>query len=68
MASHEGAGDDRFERKLDAMIEQLRQCQKTQGLSSCSGCAKLLECELRRAYVLAVYDSMSKGQTGGFEF
>jgi len=32
------------------------------------GCEKLLECEVRDDYIKAVYDSMSKGAGGGFEF
>jgi len=31
-------------------------------------CDKLFECALRDEYVKAVYESMSKGQGGGFEF
>jgi hypothetical protein len=31
-------------------------------------CEVLLSCELREAYVKAVYDSMNKGTGGGFEF
>jgi len=46
----------------------LEKCQKEQQLSSCLKCEKLLECEVRDAYIKAVYDSMSKGKGGGFEF
>lgn len=60
--------DDRYEQRLEAMLQQLKACQEAQGVASCSACGKLLECELRRAYVGSVYDSMSKGETGGFEF
>lgn len=69
MAEHNPAqGSDPFERKLDTMIGEVKQCQETKGLKSCSACDKLLACDLRKAYVSAVYDSMSKGETGGFEF
>ena len=47
---------------------ELESCQKEHQLKSCMGCEKLLECEIRDAYVQAVYDSMSKGTGGGFEF
>jgi len=46
----------------------LEKCQKEQQLNSCLKCEKLLECEVRDAYIKAVYDSMSKGKGGGFEF
>jgi len=47
---------------------ELEQCQQTQGIQSCMSCSKLLDCPLRDAYIKAVYDSMSKGKGGGFEF
>jgi len=46
----------------------LEKCQKEKNLNSCLKCEKLLECEIRDAYIKAVYDSMSKGKGGGFEF
>jgi len=46
----------------------LEACQKEKQVSSCLKCDKLLECEIRDAYIKAVYDSMSKGKGGGFEF
>jgi hypothetical protein len=50
------------------MIIKLQSCQKEKGLKSCSMCEFYLKCELRTDYVKAVYNSMSKGDTGGFEF
>ena len=47
---------------------ELEACQTEQQVSSCMKCTKLLECALRDAYIKAVYDSMSKGAGGGFEF
>jgi hypothetical protein len=47
---------------------ELVSCQNEQGVDSCMKCEKLLKCELREAYVKAVYDSMNKGTGGGFEF
>jgi hypothetical protein len=47
---------------------ELEVCQKDQKIDSCMKCSKLLECEVRDAYIKAVYDSMSKGAGGGFEF
>ncbi|MDX9813087.1 MAG: hypothetical protein WC144_02295 [Sulfurimonas sp.] len=59
---------DEFELKLDEMLKKLHECQNSKNLTSCLGCEKLLDCELRDEYIKAVYDSMSKGDTGGFEF
>jgi hypothetical protein len=46
----------------------LETCQKEKHLRSCMPCEKLLDCTTRDTYIKAVYDSMSKGQGGGFEF
>jgi len=57
-----------FERRLDDAIARLQQCQQERSLQSCYDCGQCLGCEIRQRYVQAVYDSMSKGETGGFEF
>jgi len=57
-----------FEERLDAALAAMQACQKEKGVKSCSQCESYIGCETRRAYVQAVYDSMSKGETGGFEF
>ncbi|MCD6258753.1 MAG: hypothetical protein J7J31_04020 [Helicobacteraceae bacterium] len=59
---------DKFELHLDEMIIKVQECQKEKNLISCSKCEHYLECTLRTDYVNAVYNSMSKGETGGFEF
>ncbi len=59
---------DKFELYLDEMIIKLQKCQDDKSLKSCSDCEHYLTCELRDEYVKAVYNSMSKGDTGGFEF
>jgi hypothetical protein len=59
---------DRFELHLDEMIQKIEACQAQKNHKSCSVCTLYLECELRDEYVKAVYNSMSKGDTGGFEF
>jgi hypothetical protein len=59
---------DKWDLALDKEIEKLKQCQKEKGYSSCSSCHVILECELRKGYILAVYESMNKGSGGGFEF
>ncbi len=59
---------DKFEIYLDEMIEKIQECQKNKTHKSCSVCEHYFGCELRNEYVKAVYNSMSKGDTGGFEF
>lgn len=59
---------DKFELHLDGMIKKIQSCQEEKSLKSCSDCESYLSCELRSDYVKSVYNSMSKGDTGGFEF
>jgi len=59
---------DKFEQYLDEMIIKLQSCQKEKNMKSCSNCENYLSCELRTDYIKSVYNSMSKGETGGFEF
>ena len=47
---------------------ELENCQQEQQVTSCLKCEKLLDCSIRDTYIKAVYDSMSKGKGGGFEF
>ncbi len=59
---------DKFEIHLDEMIVKVQACQQEKSLQSCSDCEHFLQCDLRNEYIKAVYNSMSKGDTGGFEF
>jgi len=59
---------DKFEVFLDEMLVKLQACQVEKLHQSCSVCEHYFSCELRHDYVKAVYNSMSKGDTGGFEF
>ena len=59
---------DKFEVCLDEMLVKLQECQRNKFHKSCSDCEAYFGCELRNEYVKAVYNSMSKGDTGGFEF
>ena len=59
---------DRWEQALDQKLAALQECQQAHALSSCLPCPELLACTVRDAYVKAVYESMSKGHGGGFEF
>ena len=59
---------DKFELYLDEMIIKVQSCQEEKNLKSCTACESFLQCDLRNEYIKAVYNSMSKGDTGGFEF
>jgi len=60
--------EDEFSKRLEEQKAILKQCQNEKNFKSCNACDKIIGCEIRRNYVQAVYDSMSKGETGGFEF
>jgi hypothetical protein len=60
--------NDIYEAKLDEAKESLHECQASKGLESCLKCPQLLGCPIRAQYVRSVYESMSKGATGGFDF
>lgn len=60
--------EDKYVARLREMKDAVNECQQSKALESCFNCEALLACELRRDYVKAVYESMSKGETGGFEF
>lgn len=59
---------DEWEAKLDIKIEELKACQNSLNFKSCNDCDKFFDCNIRKEYVKAVYESMNKGSTGGFEF
>ena len=59
---------DEWQIALQQKKNTLEACQKEKQVESCLKCEQLLTCELREEYVKAVYESMSKGQGGGFEF
>lgn len=59
---------DSFEERLDKMIQEVKECQKSKGHVSCMKCEHLIGCDLRKQYVQVTYESMSKGEIGGFEF
>ena len=59
---------DEWDEKLEIKVEELKSCQLSNNLNSCTPCEKFFDCELRKKYVLAVYESMNKGSGGGFEF
>ena len=53
---------------LEEKTKELKTCQQEKGLKSCLGCEEVNNCDIRDSYVKAVYESMSKGVGGGFEF
>ena len=59
---------DEWQIVLKQKKSELEACQAEQQVKSCMRCEKLLECQVRDSYIKAVYDSMSKGAGGGFEF
>jgi hypothetical protein len=59
---------DEWELKLEVKVKEVDDCQKNMMVDSCLKCNKTFECDLRKSYVLAVYQSMNKGHGGGFEF
>lgn len=60
--------NDSFMQNLQNKTMVLQQCQQSKGFSSCSMCEQLIGCGIRVEYVRAVYESMSKGQQGDFDF
>ncbi|MFA6144787.1 MAG: hypothetical protein WCW84_03900 [Sulfurimonas sp.] len=60
--------NDVYEAKLDEAKQALNECQTSKGVDSCLKCSELFGCPVRTHYVRTVYESMSKGETGGFDF
>ena len=59
---------DEWKLKLQLKLKELQACQQEQQVTSCLLCSKVHNCQVRDAYVHAVYSSMNKGAGGGFEF
>ena len=59
---------DKWELNLEEKTIELKECQEKNRVQSCLVCLKLLDCKIRDSYVHAVYSSMNKGASGGFEF
>ena len=60
--------ENRFDDRLQETLHALQECQRTRALQSCLLCEAMMECPIRERYVRSVYESMSKGQSGGFDF
>ena len=59
---------DEWKITLQQKKAELESCQKDKNLQSCMKCDQLFVCKLREMYIKAVYESMNKGKSGGFEF
>ena len=59
---------DKWEQTREEAKTRLLACQKEHDVDSCMKCEKILGCDVRNDYVKKVYESMNKGQGGGFEF
>lgn len=59
---------DDWNKVLDEQIIIVQKCQKEKQFRSCISCLEICDCEVRKNYVKAVYESMNKGSEGGFEF
>ena len=59
---------DIWEEKLEEVLVKLTNCKKSKNLNSCKPCSEFFSCNLRKKYVITVYESMNKGSSGGFEF
>ncbi|MDD2950032.1 MAG: hypothetical protein PHU29_04525 [Sulfuricurvum sp.] len=57
-----------YEERLDEAMQVLQACQQEHEVESCYVCEKCIGCEIRTKYIRTVYESMSKGETGGFDF
>ncbi|MDR1285070.1 MAG: hypothetical protein LBJ88_02590 [Campylobacteraceae bacterium] len=62
------AKTNEYELNLKQESEILLLCQNEKNIDSCFVCENIYECEKRKRYVKSVYESMSQGQGGGFEF
>ena len=66
--SNENKTLDQWEEKLEDILKDLISWQNSKNLNSCKPCGQFFECVLKKKYVIAVYESMNKGSSGGFEF
>lgn len=66
--AEENRAKDKFELELEEKLKILQDCQSERGLKSCFECENLFDCKTRKIYVDAVYNSMAKGNSGGFDF
>jgi hypothetical protein len=58
---------DKYEKAHLKAIKEIKSCSKRKN-NSCWKCDEFFECDIRADYVKKTYESMSKGNIGGFEF
>jgi len=59
---------DEWEIKLQQQKKLLEAHMKELGITTEMDCPDFPNCKVQEAYIKAVYESMSKGAGGGFEF
>ena len=59
---------NKFKENLNNQLTIIKNCQEKNSIKNCMQCEQILKCTTRTTYVKAVYASMNKGKTGGFEF
>ena len=60
--------DNKYLLALEEATTRLKECQTDKDTNSCFKCLVGLDCSLRLDYVKSVYESMSKGKDGEFNF
>lgn len=68
MIEAEDSISDKYLLSLEEATTRLKECQTDKDTNSCFKCLVGLECSLRLDYVNKVYESMSKGKDGEFNF
>lgn len=68
MIEIEDSISDKYILALEEATTRLKECQTDKDTNSCFKCLVGLECSLRIDYVNKVYESMSKGKEGQFNF
>ena len=59
---------DKYDLRLIEATTRLKECQTDKDTNSCFKCIVGLDCSLRIDYINKVYESMSKGKEGQFNF
>lgn len=57
-----------YEDKLDKHKKAITKCQQEKNLNSCYSCDKTFSCKTKRDYIRSVYENMSEGRIGDFDF
>lgn len=68
MIEAEDSISDKYLLSLEEATTRLKECQTDKDTNSCFKCLVGLDCSLRIDYVNKVYESMSKGKDGEFNF